>query len=1649
MPTFTTDDRSPTEYIQYLDSLSKEESKTSMAMPPEYIEEEEEEEKYSNLKSYKMSDLRENEEVQRRVQNVAAHLHDNRGSLLSAFEAITEPVSKIAGVFTSEEEEEEIDFLEFMRDEQNKLSTLINNSGALENAPEDVLEDYRFLQDVFEKSEVDTYYERYAQIADFSGDLISDPLNFIALAALPFSGGASAAANIGAKQLAKKTIRDKLVANLAKNKAAIKVGAVEGGAFGGLGSYFNQSRNINAKILDAEDGDVDWAEVAIGAGVGLGVGAAAGPALTALGSGGGKKLGQAYNYLKDRITSQIDKKNAARAIDTADLQRQVMDAPLEGELLSADQLAYNPEDFTKVEGDFIEGVFEVINKGDADKNTVLSMIKNFVKKNGGGESSEHQLVQIVMGPKSKKSKNAIAEGVARVSRGLQKIPAYYGGKVSTLLDPYTKMSETLSSLQRKFRYDKQRTTFGDRVREDSDYSEVLGETYGKYYVAVKTLIDPLLEGNYGKNRDLMYKNLSNVIRGKKSDDAIANTIGAKIRTMLTEAGEELRANGLYDDTKELTANYFPRLWDRKAIKNNREEFKRKLLQVNEAENEIEADKIIDDMLDIKYQYGDEVSNVGANSFLSTRKFNFQDDTVFEDFLNNNTQEVLLSYFNQISRSLAKKKVFGATNFSDTTNAAGQPVRDGFDTLYIKKIEQEMKDSGASPQTILEAKNSLKKVWEAQTGEGVVKHHEYVQLGIDLYSTMTRFALLPLAPLNSLSEIMLNISRGGIKNTAKGAGKAVSAGVKNITYNMVDRLVKNHKLTKSEAFLEMNRFGIALDQATADQVERLAGDGLQNFQKINRGFFKATGLTPWTNIVQLTSFNVGRDIVSTNLKSIANAVKDKKGNYSTYVQTQIDQLRELNIDIDEGLAWVNKTGGDLSKKSEFNFKIDQAAARYTNEIILNPTRESGLRSVALSGSPFTTMLFQLTAYPAAFTNTILKDLVQRTGRSIPRGDFKTSAAVAETAMAMLGTAAFTNYVKQAVFTQDDQYMFKDTEDLVVDSVTRVGGLGFYFDAVNRVKTAAEITNSPASALGGLFGPIAGDVAKTYEKKSATAWLANKFPFYAAMPKKQRKELSKAITEFGELEREDTRRRVYKTGGEVTNVPKAPTEPDERIDKMTGMPYDQQAGTAYIDSEDPLRRMGFSVGSLVRPLAKTVTEEVADLINTFSKRNVAEKDVADVDEKLMELGAGETEAEKLIKLETAVALGEKRGFEVDQLRERYPEAFDEKGILSKGETFVESGRYTEGEQEVFEAAGKAAKELDIDDAASISRDVGQELERIGALDRTFDERVDDFLEVSTQYDLAQEGLIEFGEDIAKAQKQKKLAELTDLLEQGKTDPIKAKAVKLFEDFMQEMPETKRPSTAMATPDVDRDAALAKHIEESDIKVLVFRTTGHGIDADYEMNYVIPMNELGTHYGTKEQAAHLGARDYTDQPVDDIELRSSPESLLDSREPSGFPISMVKGYLNIKNPLDVGDSDYGNWSADNILTSDDKEDFIQQIIEQSDISSDSVRFKFKKLNSLIDSYIREIEQNPSIENVKTDLEAKLRKAELNTELSKLLDSFGFDGVKYINKMEGPEEEYSYIAFKPAQFKTSYASSFDPEDPRVYRASGGKILKSLIGYG
>jgi hypothetical protein len=55
--------------------------------------------------------------------------------------------------------------------------------------------------------------------------------------------------------------------------------------------------------------------------------------------------------------------------------------------------------------------------------------------------------------------------------------------------------------------------------------------------------------------------------------------------------------------------------------------------------------------------------------------------------------------------------------------------------------------------------------------------------------------------------------------------------------------------------------------------------------------------------------------------------------------------------------------------------------------------------------------------------------------------------------------------------------------------------------------------------------------------------------------------------------------YDKGGKVLDVPNTAPEPDQRIDKMTGMPYNQQAGTAFTDVEDREDPFTFNKGGKV--------------------------------------------------------------------------------------------------------------------------------------------------------------------------------------------------------------------------------------------------------------------------------------------------------------------------------------------------------------------------------------------------------------------------------------------------------------------------------------
>ena len=75
---------------------------------------------------------------------------------------------------------------------------------------------------------------------------------------------------------------------------------------------------------------------------------------------------------------------------------------------------------------------------------------------------------------------------------------------------------------------------------------------------------------------------------------------------------------------------------------------------------------------------------------------------------------------------------------------------------------------------------------------------------------------------------------------------------------------------------------------------------------------------------------------------------------------------------------------------------------------------------------------------------------------------------------------------------------------------------------------------------------------------------------------------------ETQREMNGRDRLARGGEVRNVPQVPVEPDERIDKMTGLPYNQQAGAAFMDIEDPERRQQLFIGGLIQAVKEKLKD-----------------------------------------------------------------------------------------------------------------------------------------------------------------------------------------------------------------------------------------------------------------------------------------------------------------------------------------------------------------------------------------------------------------------------------------------------------------------------
>lgn len=727
-----------------------------------------------------------------------------------------------------------------------------------------------------------------------------------------------------------------------------------------------------------------------------------------------------------------------------------------------------------------------------------------------------------------------------------------------------------------------------KVRDLDDYNTLQSRLFGYYTAPIVNALTPIKGILKRKELKDVYDIIAEAVRtGNKSLEG--KTFPTKLsKQMIVDAADTLRA-GLNSIGKEayardlvqnLETNYFPRLWNREAIEKNKEQFKQLLISSSGVPDlqPNQVDGFVEDLLDIKYQFGNE-HQFSGNSFFANRTIDLANENAFKDFLITDLFDITSSYFGAATKAIAKKDRLGVRNIED------------FHNIWLTAVEKEMKANNAPDDLILKTKQDMSYLYKNVTGEGLERFGKKTTLAIDSYTLANRMAYLPLATISSLTEIFINMSKAGYGTSYRGFRDTIMNGSQKMYYDSMDVLQKVYGLTREESLLELNSVGTALAQSVADGTERLGGDAFQSklIRDANNAFFKFNMLEPWTRFVQLTSYTIGKRLIVENIESLANKIDlIDSGNISKAMQTQIDELSSFGVPFREGIDWYRQ-GAKMGNNPTYK-KIIKGANAYTNEVILNPTSQSALKPTYMS-NPKTAILGQLLGYPAAFTNTIMKNVA----KDIARNPSRALTRHIPTAAIMAGTAAFLNGVR----TRGEAFEDKEAYEIAIEGLVRTGANGLFFDQVSRGIDATKYYQDPAAIISGI-GVLPGDMYKLIKQGDLVSFFFNKTPGTGARDLILGLYDEDLVTDL-DLAVEDYDRRLadmvpkfdpiirtgkYK-GGEVYDVPQVNPEPDERIDRMTGMPYDIQAGEAFVDEEDRDIRGTFNEGGVsTRDVVKTV-------------------------------------------------------------------------------------------------------------------------------------------------------------------------------------------------------------------------------------------------------------------------------------------------------------------------------------------------------------------------------------------------------------------------------------------------------------------------------
>ena len=596
--------------------------------------------------------------------------------------------------------------------------------------------------------------------------------------------------------------------------------------------------------------------------------------------------------------------------------------------------------------------------------------------------------------------------------------------------------------------------------------------------------------------------------------------------------------------------------------------------------------------------------------------------VMAEFIDTDVENVLNEYITSASMIINRERFFGRNDIV-------------FTKRYLTPIKNELEANGVTNDEAVEVQEKLKKFYSRVTGIDIPDIYGDTgwRTAADWGKTAQTMAHLPLATLSSITEPLILLTRVGYTGGPRAGldvaqalvkeSKKMGERIKNATKRQFGLKTQGTKDVTDEVWKEAYQVGLALEQAVHDRLAGLYGEIHSNtLKRANRGFFKATLLQQWTSAVQLAAFTTGKRQIRQHAELLA-----KGGLSDTRRNRLIGELRELGVDETKAVRWYNNSLDEkgvfnevLSQQGEFNraFYNNQytgGANRFSREIILNPDVTEANKPLWYT-HPAGMILMQFASYPTAFNNTILKRYGREISRDITDGTIHVATPkIIATALLMTNVGILTNAARSQGKSLD-----KEREEIILDGIDRWGGLG----PLNHAYRYYENTQRGSGPIGGFAkagsGPLLQDLLDSIlYRKGLAENVATNLPFYAtydllAAPftggegearkalRDSAKDLDKYLFEVSGLapkkkpkppKKRKPRLQPFDKGGLVENVPQVSEEPDERIDRMTGLPYNIQAGVLGQDEED---RQFFAKGGIAE--AKQTEQE--ELYNTVSKK-----------------------------------------------------------------------------------------------------------------------------------------------------------------------------------------------------------------------------------------------------------------------------------------------------------------------------------------------------------------------------------------------------------------------------------------------------------------